>query len=50
MYLQGAMNQKSGHGKKSTEKVFRQHATLLIGLRHGVLSSSSMRDAEQFLC
>ena len=40
----------SGHGKKSTWKVFKQHATLLFGLRHGVLFSLSMRDAEQFLC
>ena len=44
------VSQMSGHGKKSTWMVFKQQATLLFGLRHGVLSSSSMRDAEQFLC
>ena len=44
------VSQMSGHGTKSTWKVFKQHATLLFGLRHGVSSSSSMRDAEQFLC
>ena len=34
--------------KKSTWKVFKQRATLLNGLGHRVLFSSSMRDAEHF--
>ena len=44
------VGQMSGHGKKSTWKVFKQHATLLNGLGYSILFSSSMRDAKQFLC
>ena len=44
------VSQMSGHDEKSTWKVFEQHATLLNGLGHGAIFSSSMRDAEQFIC
>ena len=44
------VSQPSGHGKKTTWKVFQQHGALLDDLGRGTLSESSIRSVEEFFC
>ena len=44
------VSQPSGHGKKTTWKVFQQHGALLDDLGRGTLSESTIRSVEEFFC
>ncbi|KAG0692467.1 hypothetical protein GWK47_027885 [Chionoecetes opilio] len=44
------ISQPSGHGKKTTWKVFQQHGALLDDLGRGTLSESTIRSVEEFFC
>ncbi|KAG0699288.1 Transketolase-like protein 1 [Chionoecetes opilio] len=44
------VSQPSGHGKKTTWKVFQQHGALFDDLGRGTLSESTIRSVEEFFC
>jgi 5'-3' exonuclease len=44
------VSQLSGHGKKSTGKIFHKHGALLTSLWHDALSEATMEQVEEFIC